>query len=224
MVGSVGMGGFSPSLSGLGGHKALSFDQVDTDGNGSISLEEFTTAAKNLPSPANSAGTSKANELFSKIDTNGDGSISKDEATAFRSKISAQIQAMMLQLQELDGTVGTTTANAGVTPPSADGIFAKLDADGNGSISKDEFTAAFNNRHHTDGSGDRAAKLFDKIDTNGDGSISKDENQTFLNNMHARHHHHHAWQSKLATQSYTDASTVSSNQTDASATTTSQTV
>jgi len=220
MVGSVGMGGFWPPANAVSGHKALPFDQVDTDGNGSISFEEFQTAATNLPAPADSAGTSSAEDPFKAIDANGDGSISKDEATAFRSKLSAQIQALMLQLQELNGTVGTTTANAGVTPPSADDIFAKLDADGNGSISKDEFAAAINNRHHTDGTGDRAARMFDKIDTNGDGSISKEENQAFLDQMHARHHHRHAWLSRLASQSYADASTAPSNSADSSTTTT----
>jgi hypothetical protein len=135
---------------------------------------------------------------------------------------------MMILMQGQNGTDGATTANAGVTPPSADDIFAKLDADGNGSISKDEFTAAFNNRHQTDGAGDRAAKLFDKIDTNGDGSISPDENQTFLEKMQAHgghHHRHHAWLSRLASQSYADTSTSTTPSTDASATTaTSQTV
>jgi Ca2+-binding EF-hand superfamily protein len=222
MVGSVGSGGFWPSSNAVGGHKALPFDQVDTDKNGSISFEEFETAATNLPGPADSAGTSSTADLFKQIDTDGDGAISKDEATAFRSKLSAQIQALMLQLQELNGTVGTTTADAGVASPSADAIFAKLDADGNGSISKDEFTAAFTNRHHSDGAGDRAAKLFDKIDTNGDGSISKDESQAYLNQAHGRHHHRHAWLSRLASQSYADASTAPSNSADTSTTTTTE--
>jgi Ca2+-binding EF-hand superfamily protein len=225
MVGSVGMGGFPPSLSGLGGHKALSFDQADTDGNGSISLEEFTAAAQKLPSPVDSTGSSKASDLFNTIDTNGDGAISKDEATAFQSKISDQIKAMMILFQEQNGTADATTANAGATSPSADDIFAKLDANGDGSISKDEFTAALQNRHHANGSGDRAAKLFDKVDTDGDGSISKDENQAFVDRMQAGHHHRHAWLNRLASQSYTDTAAATTTATDTSAATTeSQTV
>ena len=224
MVGSVGVGGFPPSLSGLGGHKALPFDKVDTDSNGAISLEEFTAALNKLPSAADSAASdTAANDLFKQIDTDGDGQISKDEASAFKSKLSAQLQAMMLLFQEQNGTDAAATAQAGVTGPSADDIFTKLDADGNGSISKDEFTAALQNRHQSDGVGDRAAKLFDKIDTNGDGSISKDENQAFLEKMQAHgghHHHRHAWLSRLASQSYADASTVSTEPTDASTTTT----
>ena len=222
MVGSVGVGGFPPSMCGVGGHKSLSFDRVDTDSNGAISLEEFTAALSKLPAPADSAGSdNKADELFNQIDTNGDGAISKDEASAFQSKVSAQIQAMMLLIQEQHGTDAATTANAGVTRPSADDIFAKLDADGNGSISKDEFTAALQNRtHHSGGNGDRAARLFDKIDTDGDGSISKDENQAFLDQMQGRHHHRHAWLSRLASQSYADTSTTTTESTDTSATTT----
>ena len=206
MVGSVGVGGFPPGLSGLGGHKSLSFDRVDTNGDGSISLDEFTAAMTKLPSTAdnsaNSAGSTTAGDLFNQIDTDGDGAISKDEASAFRSKISAEIQAMLLLSQAQNGTGAATTVNAGVSGPTADSIFAKLDTDGNGSISKDEFTAAFNNRNQANGTGagDRVAKLFDKIDTNGDGSISPDENQAFLEKMqaHGHHHHHrHAWLSRL---------------------------
>ena len=220
MVGSVGVSGLLPSLSGLGGQKPPSFNQIDADNDGTISLEEFKAAAKMLPVAADSAESGTPDELFAKIDTDGDGLISKDEATSFRSKFSAQVQALMLQIQEHRGTAGETTAKAGVDLPSADDIFAKLDTDANGSITKDEFTAAFNRRHHADESGDRAAKLFSRVDTDGDGSISKEENQAFVDHMQTRHHRRHAWLSKLASQSYADASAVSTSETDTPATTT----
>ena len=231
MVGSVGLGGLLPSLSGLGGQNAPSFDQIDTDNDGTISLEEFKAAAKNLPSQAESADNGKAEELFATIDTDGDGAISKDEATAFTSKVSSAIQAVMILFQQESqaGDAATTAdTNADATATSrADRLFAKLDADGDGSISKDEFTAAFNNRRHhaheaseSGESGGRVSRLFDKIDADGDGEITKEENQAFVDSMRGRHHHGHAWKCRMASQCYTDTAAVTSTETSTSATTT----
>ncbi len=72
----------------------------------------------------------------------------------------------------------------------ADKMFAKLDANGDGSIDKQEMATAF---------GSVSDKLFSKFDTNGDGSISKDESAAGLQSLHdelASHHmkmhkHHH---------------------------------
>jgi Ca2+-binding EF-hand superfamily protein len=209
----------------LGGQKPPSFNQIDADNDGTISLEEFKAAAKMLPVAADSAESDKLAKRFAKIDTDGDGAISKEEASAIGLRISARIQAMMLEIQERHGAAGATTADAGVTPPSADDFFAKLDADGNGSISKDEFTAALDRKPHAEAWSDWAAKLFGKVDTDGDGSISKDENVAFVDQMHARHQRRLAVQSRLASQAYADASTAASGQGDGSAgTTESQTV
>lgn len=224
MVGNTGVSGLLPSLSGLGGQKPPSFNQIDANNDGTVSLEEFKAAAKYLPGPAASAESETPDELFARIDTDGDGLISKDEATSFRSKFSAQVQALMLQIQEHRGLAGETTAKAGVDRPSAETIFAKLDADGNGSISKDEFAAAFDRRNHGNESGDRVAKLFDRIDTDGNGSISEEENQAFVDQVQARNHHRHAWLSKLASQSYADTPTASTTETAGSTATESQSV
>ncbi|TBN51727.1 hypothetical protein EYR15_12480 [Hansschlegelia quercus] len=59
------------------------FTQADSDGSGSVSLDEFTAAGPK------SASTEKAEELFSSIDTDGDGELSQTEDEAFRSSQAA---------------------------------------------------------------------------------------------------------------------------------------
>lgn len=47
--------------------------------------------------------------------------------------------------------------------------FAALDADGNGSVSREEFM-----EHAAGRAGDRAGKMFDRLDSDGDGALSRD--------------------------------------------------
>ena len=86
------------------------------------------------------------------------------------------------QSQQTGGGAGS----AGATPFQA-ALFGKLDTDGNGTISKSEFEAAFA------GSGDtsRADALFNKIDTNGDGAIDPSELVAAEQSGRGRGHHHH---------------------------------
>ena len=56
------------------------FESVDTDKNGSISLEEYVTAFKTLPAFKGHTQV-QLEELFKKHDENGDGQLSLDEFT-----------------------------------------------------------------------------------------------------------------------------------------------
>ena len=55
-----------------GEHKGKRMERVDTDGDGSISKEEFVA---------------RHEEMFSKMDTNGDGTLSKEERKAGKEKM-----------------------------------------------------------------------------------------------------------------------------------------
>lgn len=66
-------------------------------------------------------------------------------------------------------------------------LFAKLDTDGDGQISKDEFSAAAS-KAGADSS--VADAVFNKIDGNGDGSVTQDE-LTKADKASRPHHHHH---------------------------------
>jgi hypothetical protein len=69
------------------------------------------------------------------------------------------------------------------------GVFAKIDANGDGSISQDELQQFLSS---SDGSSndDKIAQLFNAIDTNQDGKIDKDENAAFVAKLKDGHHHH----------------------------------
>lgn len=68
--------------------------------------------------------------------------------------------------------------------PGPGDMFDKIDADGDGKISKSELETAIT---QAGGSPDQADKLFAKLDKDGDGSVSKTD---FVSGMRALHHGH----------------------------------
>lgn len=171
-IGSVG--GFRPPPP-----KPPSFETLDSDSNGSVSLDEFKSSA---PKDADSAKTEK---LFKSIDSDGSGSISKDESDAFQAKAEKahqQLQSFLFGLQ----SGGTEKASDGSTDSDDDDSFGKVDTDSSGSVSKDEFLKAFS-AEGSSGSSGRLSKLFDAIDSNSDSSISKDEQKAFQKAAQERH-------------------------------------
>jgi Ca2+-binding EF-hand superfamily protein len=167
-IGSVG--GFRPPPP-----KPPSFDTLDSDSSGSLSLDEFQSGA---PKGADSA---KSEALFKAIDSDSDGSVTKAESDAFKAKAEKagqQLQSFLFGLQSGQ----TTTASDSTTSDETD-IFSQIDANSDGSIAKDEFTQAFSTG--TSDSTSALGDLFDAIDSNSDGSISKDETKAFQDTLKA---------------------------------------
>ena len=135
--------------------------QLDTNGNGQVSQEEFDAGRPKGP-PAGGMDS-----LFDKIDANGDGSLDETELNAF-------VQSM-----------SNTTGNS----PTAEDLISKLDTDGNGLISQTEFEAGRpeGHRHHGKGGAhdlmgmpddkgnDNSSGSLDPLDTNGDGVVDAQE-------------------------------------------------
>jgi len=165
------------SISGVGGgfrphHTPPSFDQIDSNSDGGISLDEFKSAA---PKGADSA---KSEELFKKIDTDGDGSLSKTESDAFKDKAKkadSLLQSFLFSLRS-DGTQNTQTASTNDFASA----FQQVDSDSSGGISKDEFSSAFGDSRL---GGDRLSQLFSALDGDGDGSVSQDEVKAFQSSL-----------------------------------------
>jgi hypothetical protein len=88
--------------------------------------------------------------------------------------------AALISLQG-QGTTGASGASG------ASGLFAKLDADGDGTVSKSEFESTLGKAGVDTNSADT---LFSKLDANGDGSISKSELASARHAYQSHRHHH----------------------------------
>lgn len=153
------------------------FSTADSNNDGSISQAEFTSL---LQSNDSSASSDAINNLFSQLDSNGDGSLSSQETSDAVNKLFEQMRQSMANGQ----------ADMPPPPPpggGAEGFMQKADSNQDGSLSKDEFTAALQNGN---GSTDTARidAMFSEADTNGDGTISQDELKTAMAS-HRGHHH-----------------------------------
>jgi Ca2+-binding EF-hand superfamily protein len=113
------------------------FNKADSNGDGSISQDEFTAMFSKIKArmhQADGAGNMPtAADLFKQIDTDGNGSISKEELGAFMDKMKAQ-------RMQAEG--------AGNASSVAD-LFKQADTNGDGTISKDEFSAMMDKMKQT---------------------------------------------------------------------------
>lgn len=142
-----------------------SFDQLDSNSDQSITLDELKAAAPNGPSAARDK---RAEALFKAMDSDGNGSVTADEKSAFDDKL----QKLMAERQS---GLAFMAQQFGI-PSNAD-VFKATDTNSDGAVSFDEFSADDAAKNV---STDKLQQLFGMIDTNSDGSISEDESSTFL--------------------------------------------
>lgn len=116
------------------------FATMDADGNGQISPGEFTAFGQNLPSIAESHGRPTQNR-FSRIDSNSDGAISRAEWLRYTQQ-HTQTRSALLQIQE--GTSAQPSHGAGRSPEATQ-VFNRLDTNRDGTVSSQEWAAAFGN-------------------------------------------------------------------------------
>jgi len=119
------------------------FEEVDVDGSGGISLDEFKAAApKDGPGGAG-PGASEVESRFKAIDGDSDGSISQQEMTAFERQRRQEMEQAMLSLQREDGDAlsGLLSLLGGDGEASA-GSDASDATDGAGQASSRSLTAA----------------------------------------------------------------------------------
>jgi Ca2+-binding EF-hand superfamily protein len=168
------------NISGISGSSSMiqqmmqqMFQKADTDGNASLSLEEFKAGAPKGPNGAQAPqGMPDISQIFTKIDANGDGTLSKDEFSTGFQKMHDEAKTALLQAQEQSSS------------SFMDELLKKADTNGDGSLSKDEFAAAApkgpppgpppSGGTSSSQSSD-ASKVFDSLDTNQDGQVSMDE-------------------------------------------------
>jgi hypothetical protein len=104
------------------------------------------------------------------------------------SQISPQTMSALLDAQSQSSAGSTTTASKSRSSALKD-LFALIDGDGDGKITKSEFEDAL-------GAGDtnlaQADSVFGKLDKDGDGSVSLKELASALKGGKKAHHDHHA--------------------------------
>ena len=139
-------------------------EQVDTNGDGRISLDEYVAAA---------------GARFKSIDTPNKGSIDAADiasSPAAVARIDHRAESFVKRLDKAGN--GYVTKDEYLA--AAQNRFARLDSNGDGKLTPDEL-ASLHDKHggkHGKAGGADAAfgqKRFDKLDTNHDGVVSKDE-------------------------------------------------
>jgi len=163
--------------------------KMDEDGSGGISQSEFQTAITDIASKTGVTLDSSAEDLFGGADSDGDGSLSASELGT----------AMQSVLPPPPSTMAFAQSRSATGSQSADDseMFAKLDTDGDGSLSQAEFEAGRpDSTQNTEGTGgpqamggmrpppppaggvsssDSSSETTDPLDTNNDGVVSAAE-------------------------------------------------
>jgi Ca2+-binding EF-hand superfamily protein len=143
-----------------------SFEQLDTNADSVLTLDELKTQAPGGAKGAKVA--SRAEALFKAMDQDGDGSVTSTEKDSFDTQMAAQRQQMQFMTQLLAG---------GQQPTDNATVFSQTDTDGDGSVS----LAELGNDAGADSIGtDGLQKLFNLIDADGDGAITETESSSFL--------------------------------------------
>ncbi len=116
---------------------APAFEQIDTNRDGEITLEERTAFLQNRSTALGGRIGRNANAVFTAFDLNADGVVTPDELTEMRAKRQAAVKA--------SGRLGRNMASA----PT----FEQIDANGDGEITLEEHTAFRLDRRSARGGG-----------------------------------------------------------------------
>ncbi len=118
-------------------HKAQMFIAIDTNGDGALSQDELTAHQDAMRAKMKvnfeARRGDRVDNMFDRYDTNKDGSITRDEVTAVQATRAAKWKAKKADRQ-------AQWAKKGAKMQAA--RFTKMDTDGNGTISQEEFEAA----------------------------------------------------------------------------------
>jgi len=139
-------------------------EQVDTNGDGRISLDEYVAAAS---------------ARFKSIDTQNKGSIDAADIASSPAAVARIDRRAESFVKRLD-TAGNGYVTKDEYLAAAQKRFARLDSNGDGKLTPDELASARGNHGGKQGNAGGAdpaigQKRFAKLDTNHDGVVSKDE-------------------------------------------------
>lgn len=110
--------------------------KLDADGSGSVDQGEFKAALDRLSEKMGMPVTEDASTLFAGVDTDGDGSLNGGELV--------KMVSGLLQSVSGEGTMASFGAKTARTSGPEDGLFARLDGNGDGQLSRAEFMEGVN--------------------------------------------------------------------------------
>ncbi len=172
----VGYGGYNP----IQQYQQNLFNQIDTNGDGLVSQAELEQAVTG-------AGGSQqaADALYAELDPNNSGGFTEQQLAQVLPgpAFSGQMQSQMISFQ----AQGWPGAAGGAPGALAQNLFAQIDSNGDGSISKSELEQAVT---AAGGTQQAADALYAKLDPNGTGSVDEQQFAQGLSQA-APHHHHH---------------------------------
>ena len=153
------------------------FDDIDSDGNGSIDASELQTLVDDL---SEMTGQSlSADDIMAEYDTDNDGVLAKEELGSFMQDNAPPPPPMMQgtgqdNVLSLLNQLGMSNAQ-----PPGNG-FGEIDSDGNGSIDSTELQSMLDNISEMSGESVNAADIIAGYDTDGDGALNEEEMGSYM--------------------------------------------
>lgn len=139
------------------------FSKLDSDSDGKLTKGEYVAGR-----PKNVSET-QASALYGRIDSSNSGAVTETQFDAAKPSAGADSAATSPFSSEAMSVLMLMASQAGAA--SASDVYAEMDADGDGSLTKAEFTSA-----RPDGvSEEQAAARYASIDTEGTGSITEEQ-------------------------------------------------
>jgi len=168
-----GQAPMGPPPSGGGGQEETTFDDLDTNQDGTVSLAEMQ-AGLSTSETEDTEESSRIAELFSAMDADGDGSVTETEKSTFDE--ARRAEGPPSGMGGMGGMAGMGGAGGGQEPAS----FDDLDTNQDGTVSLAEMQASLSTGDTEDtNESSRISELFSAMDADGDGSVTETEKSAF---------------------------------------------
>jgi len=165
------------------------FKANDKNQDGKLVRDEMKAMIESTNAAARAKGEQEV-DFFHQVDSDGDGVLTKDEMLAYFKKMLQGAGDAAAGSKPAGGAspkaTGASKTSGGAAPDLQqlqNQFFDKLDADGDGALSRDEMRSVIektNMQAANQGAGESGDDFFNTLDRDGDGSISRKEAEAFF--------------------------------------------